>query len=208
MKKNYKELVVEKIESLEHGSIFIANDFLEIASYERVRNILNRLVSDGVIHRILKGVYYQPRYIELIGEYESPNVHQIALTTARKYNWTIAPSGNTALNILGLSTQVPAKWSYLSDGRYITYSFNEINIEFKRRTNAEISKMSTTTAMVIQAIKAIGKENVTKEHIDSIKKRISSEDRDALLIEGKTATAWIFEKLRMIGEEANESNDA
>lgn len=208
MKKNYKELVVEKIESLEHGSIFIANDFLEIASYERVRNILNRLVSDGVIHRILKGVYYQPRYIELIGEYEAPNVHQIALTIARKYNWTIAPSGNTALNILGLSTQVPAKWSYLSDGRYITYSFNEINIEFKRRTNAEISKMSTTTAMVIQAIKAIGKENVTKEHIDSIKKRISSEDRDALLIEGKTATAWIFEKLRMIGEEANESNDA
>ncbi len=208
MKKNYKEIVVEKIESLDHGSIFIANDFLEIGSYERVRNILNRLVSEGVIHRILKGVYYQPRYIELIGEYEAPNVHQIALAIARKYNWTIAPSGNTALNVLGLSTQVPAKWSYLSDGRYITYTFDEIEIEFRRRTNAEISKMSTTTAMVIQAIKAIGKENVTKEQIDSLRKRISRKDKEALLKEGKTATAWIYEKLRMIGEAADESNDA
>ena len=166
------------------------------------------LVSEGVIHRILKGVYYQPRYIELIGEYEAPNVHQIALAIARKYNWTIAPSGNTALNVLGLSTQVPAKWSYLSDGRYITYTFDEIEIEFRRRTNAEISKMSTTTAMVIQAIKAIGKENVTKEQIDSLRKRISRKDKESLLKEGKTATAWIYEKLRMIGEAADESNDA
>ncbi len=131
----------------------------EIASYERIRNILNRLVKDGTIHRILNGVYYQPKYSELIEEYEAPNVHQVALAIARKYNWTITPSENTALNILGLSTQVPAKWVYLSDGKYVTYSFGGIDIEFKRRSNAEISNMSTITSMVIQAIKAIGKRS-------------------------------------------------
>ncbi len=198
---SYKESVVKKIESFEAGTVFIANDFLEIAGYERIRNILNRLVKDGTIHRILNGVYYQPKYSELIDEYEAPNVHQVALAIARKYNWTITPSENTALNILGLSTQVPAKWVYLSDGRYVTYSFGGIDIEFKRRSNAEISNMSTITSMVIQAIKAIGKDRISEEQIDILKKRLSGEEKKALLREGKTATAWIYEILRKIGEE-------
>jgi len=198
---SYKESVVKKIESFEAGTVFIANDFLEIAGYERIRNILNRLVKDGTIHRILNGVYYQPKYSELIDEYVAPNVHQVALAIARKYNWTITPSENTALNILGLSTQVPAKWVYLSDGRYVTYSFGGIDIEFKRRSNAEISNMSTITSMVIQAIKAIGKDRISEEQIDILKKRLSGEEKKALLREGKTATAWIYEILRKIGEE-------
>lgn len=200
MEISYKDSVLKKIESFEAGTVFIANDFLEIASYERIRNILNRLVKDGTIHRILNGVYYQPRYSKLIDEYEAPNVHQVALAIARKYNWTITPSENTALNILGLSTQVPAKWVYLSDGRYITYSFGGIDIEFKRRSNAEISNMSTITSMVIQAIKAVGKDRITEEQIDILKKRLSGEEKKVLLREGKTATAWIYEILRKIGK--------
>jgi hypothetical protein len=201
MQVTYKELVVRKIESFGTGAVFIANDFLEIASYERIRNILNRLVKDGTIRRILKGVYDQPRYSELLGEYEAPNVHQVALAIARKYNWSIIPSENTALNILGLSTQVPVNWSYLSDGRYITYSFDGIDIEFKRRSNAEISNMSTTTAMVIQAIKAIGKDRISEQQINILKKRLSSKEKAALLMEGKTATTWIYEVLRQLNEE-------
>jgi hypothetical protein len=200
MQVSYKELIVREIESFETGTVFIANDFLEIASYERIRNILNRLVKDGTICRILKGVYYRPRYSELLGEYEAPNVHQVALAIARKYNWTIIPSENTALNVLGLSTQVPVKWSYLSDGRYITYSFDGIDIEFKRRSNAEISNMSTTTAMVIQAIKAIGKDRISEKQIDILKKRLSREEKEALLREGKASTAWIYEVLRQLTE--------
>ena len=40
---------------------------------------------------------------------------------AHSYHWTIAPCGNTALNLLGLSTQVTAIWSYISDEHYKTY---------------------------------------------------------------------------------------
>lgn len=200
MKISYKELIVRKIESIEAGTAFIANDFLEIASYERIRNILNRLVSDGIIHRILKGVYYQPQYSELLDGYIAPEVHQVALALARKYNWTIAPSENTALNILGLSSQVPAKWLYLSDGRCVTYSFNGIDITFKRRRNAEISNMSMTTAMVIQAIKAIGKERILEKQIDILRRRLSCKEKKALLREGKAATAWVYEVLRKVGE--------
>lgn len=204
MRTLYKDSIVKKIESFQPETVFIANDFLDIANHERIRNILNRLEKDGEIRRILKGIYDRPNYIELIQEYAAPEVHQVALALARKYNWNITPSGNTALNILGLSTQVPAKWTYLSDGRYITYSFDGIDIEFKRRSNIEISKMSSTTAMVIQAIKAIGKDRVTDKQIELLRKKLSSREKAALLREGTAATSWVYEVLRAIGESHDE----
>ncbi len=98
----------------------LLNDFFTIADYETVRKTLNRLVNDEYIQRIINGVYYKPKYIEAINEYKAPNIDEVAHAIARKYNWTIAPSGNTALNLLGLDTQVPAKWTYISDGRYVS----------------------------------------------------------------------------------------
>lgn len=67
----------------------------------------------------MRGVYYYPRYSELIQEYETPSPNKVTEAIARKFNWTIAPCGDTALNMLGLATQVPAKWSYISDGPVI-----------------------------------------------------------------------------------------
>lgn len=106
---NDKQKIVNRIENFESNQVFIANDFFDIAGYETVRSTLNRLVKDKKVTRILKGIYYKPKYIELIGEYAMASVDEVADAIARKYNWTIAPSGNTALNLLGLSTQVPAK---------------------------------------------------------------------------------------------------
>jgi len=148
----------------------------------------------------MNGIYYKPKYIDLIGEYEAPSVNEVANAIARKYNWTIAPSGNTALNLLGLSTQVPAKWTYISDGRYVDFSFGNITIEFKRRNNGDISKMSTLTAMVIQAIKAIGKDKVTNEHIDYLREKLSKEEKEDLLKDGKTTSIWVYHILREICE--------
>lgn len=197
---NYKEKILEKINNLNSNQVFIANDFFDIAGYENIRKVLNRLVTDGEISRIMNGIYYKPKYIDLIGEYEAPSVNEVANAIARKYNWTIAPSGNTALNLLGLSTQVPAKWTYISDGRYVDFSFGNITIEFKRRNNGNISKMSTLTAMVIQAIKAIGKDKVTNEHIDYLREKLSKEEKEDLLKDGKTTSIWVYHILREICE--------
>ena len=169
----YKDQIMDRIDNLSSKEVFIANDFFDIAGYETIRSTLNRLVEDEEISRIMNGIYYKPKFIELIGEYEAPSVNEVANAIARKYNWTIAPSGNTALNLLGLSTQVPAKWTYISDGRYVDFKFGNTTIEFKRRNNGDISKMSTLTAMVIQAIKAIGKDKITDEQIDYLREKFS-----------------------------------
>jgi len=197
---NYKQEILSRIRNFEYNQVFIANDFFDIAGYETVRSTLNRLVEDKEIIRIMKGIYYKPKYIALIGEYEVPSVNEVANAIARKYNWTIAPSGNTALNLLGLSTQVPAKWTYISDGRYAGFSFGNATIEFKRRNNGDISKMSTLTAMVIQSIKAIGKDKIIPEQIDYLRGKLSDKEKSELLADGKTTSAWVYGIIKKICE--------
>ena len=191
-KMTYKEKILDRINTLKDGHVFIANDFFDIAGYETIRSVLNRLVESNEITRIMKGIYFKPRYIEIIDEYTTPSIDEVAKAIARKYNWTIAPSGNTALNILGLSTQVPATWSYISDGRYVKFMVGNTMIEFKRRTNGDISKMSTMTAMIIQAIKAIGKDNVTEKEINFLKAKISPQDKEELLYNAKSTSVWVY----------------
>lgn len=197
--ENISSNIYNRILQFNSDNVFIANDFFDIGNYETVRKTLNRLTAQGKIRRILKGIYYNPKYIDIIQEYEAPSINEIAFAIARKYNWTIAPSGNTALNLLGLSTQVPAKWTYISDGRYVNFSLeNNTVIEFKHRTNREISNMSTFTAMIIQAIKTIGKDKITDEEIKYLQKKISDKDKKKLLEESKTTSAWIYSIIQKI----------
>ena len=191
-KMTYKEKILDRINTLKDGYVFIANDFFDIAGYETIRSTLNRLVESKEITRIMNGIYFKSRYIELIDEYTTPSIDEVAKAIARKYNWTIAPSGNTALNVLGLSTQVPATWSYISDGRYVKFTIGNTVIEFKRRTNGDISKMSTMTAMIIQAIKAIGKDNVTEKEINFLKAKISPKEKEELLYNAKSTSVWVY----------------
>ena len=97
-----------------------------------------RLVNAGTLKRILQGIYEKPKYSKLLDEYVAADPNAIAKALARCYHWTIAPCGNTALNLLGLSTQVTAVWSYISDGPYKAYEWNSTKLEFKHRTNKEI----------------------------------------------------------------------
>lgn len=113
MKINFTKKIKEKI--------FISIDFLDIADYETVRKTLNRLTNSEKIQKIIKGIYYNPKYNEQIEEYEALSVHEGAKVIARKYNWTITSSGDTVLNLLGLSSQIPSKWTYISAGRYADF---------------------------------------------------------------------------------------
>lgn len=196
----YKQAIINKIENFESSKVFITNDFFDIADYETVRSTLNRLVNSGEICRIIKGIYYKPKYIKLINEYEAPSIDEIAKALARKYNWTIAPSGNTALNLLGLSTQVPAKWTYVSNGRYVSFNYNNISIEFKRRNNGDISNISNISATVIQAIKALGKDKITEKQIEHLKRLLSKKEKEELLEQGKTTSVWVYRIIKKICE--------
>lgn len=200
MSLSQSEMIYKKILEFENETVFIATDFLDIADYEVSRKTLNRLDNNGKIKKIYRGVYYNPKYSKLLGEYEAPSPHNIALALARKFNWTIAPSGNTALNQLGLSTQVTSHWTYISDGPYNKFSIGNIEIDFKHRNNKEISGMSYKTALIIQAIKALGINNIDESVIIKLKKQLSKAEKETLLNESKQTTVWVYTIIKKICE--------
>ena len=201
---SYLDQIKNRINDFDSRKVFINNDFLDIAGNETVRRTLNQLVSENKIKRVINGFYYNPIYSELIGEYEAVSIHELALAIARKYNWNIAPYSSTALNLLGLSTQVPTHYKYISSGRYKEYKIGDTVLEFKKVNPGEIANMSLKTATVIQAIKSLGKENITNEVIQKIRENLTQEERTDLMNESKSVPAWIYEVIREISEGENE----
>ena len=201
---SYLDQIKNRINDFDSRKVFINNDFLDIAGNETVRRTLNQLVSENKIKRVINGLYYNPIYSELIGEYEAVSIHELALAIARKYNWNIAPYNSTALNLLGLSTQVPTHYKYISSGRYKEYKIGDTVLEFKKVNPGEIANMSLKTATVIQAIKSLGKENITSEVIQKIRENLSEKERIDLMNESKSVPAWVYEVIREICEGKNE----
>ncbi|MCD8309352.1 MAG: DUF6088 family protein [Clostridia bacterium] len=190
--------IKNRIDTSENGSIFVASDFADIADNKKIGTSLSRLADEGLLRRIMRGVYEKPVYSEFLGEYVAPSVDNVANAIARNYGWTIVPCGDTALNLLGLSTQISAVWLYISDGPYKEYSFDNVTIKFNRTTNKNISKLSYKTALVVQAIKAMGKENVDENIIAQLSKKFTDEEKAAMLTEAKITTSWIYDIIRNI----------
>ena len=146
----------------------------------------------------MQGVYYKPEYNDFLGEFVAPEPDAVAHALARNFAWTIVPCGDTALNRLGLSTQIPAAWVYVSDGTYKEYTYEQTIIKFKRTTNKEISKLSYKTALVVQALKALGKDNVDDTVLTKLRNNLIDSEKQALLSEAKTVTSWIYEYIKQI----------
>lgn len=182
----------------DYGTVFVTVDFVSITDKKNVNMSLLRLEDEGLILRIIRGVYYKAEYNDFLQEYVVPNPDKVAHAIARNFGWTITPCGDSALNILGLSTQVPAIWSYVSDGTYKEYSYDNTTIKFKRTTNKEISKLSYRTALIIQALKALGKDNIGNTVINKLKNNLTDKEKATALLEAKAATSWIYEYIKQI----------
>lgn len=190
--------IKKRILDAEEGSIFVTSDFIDIATTTTVRKCLGRQVEEKNIRRIIDGVYEKPVYSNLLKEYVPANPERVAYAIARSFHWTIAPCGDVALNKLGLSTQVPVVWSYISDGPYRKFSWDNIALSFKHRANREISFMSETTTLVVEALKTLGKERIDESIILSLKNRLPEAEKKKMLEEATGVSEWIYAVIRKV----------
>ena len=208
MNYGYTDQIRERILNAPQDTVFVTSDLADIADSNTVKQSMNRLVKEGTLRRVMRGVFDKPRYSELLQEYIATDPDEVAKALARAHHWTIAPCGDAALNMLGLSTQVPAVWSYVSDGPYKTYMLGKIKIEFKHRTNKEVTGLSPMTILVIQALKTMGKEYVDNKTIRILSKELNDDVKETLLKEGTEATDWIYSTIKKIckGEMKHDSD--
>lgn len=197
---NITDKIYKKIQEQSRGKIFSIDDFYHFGNYNTIKSVLLRLNNEDKIIRVMDGLYTIPRYSKLIGEYSYPSVDEVANKIAEKFSWTISPAEDYALNLTGLSTQVPNEYTYVSDGPYRTYDYRGKQITFKHTSNRFIKEHSTSFAILIQAIKTLGRKNITNNDVKKMAKyykKYISTNRES---HENKLPIWIIEVLKNIKE--------
>ena len=189
------EKIKKRITAAPPGTLFVTRDFADIANKDTSNRIVLRIAENGHLRTILRGVYQKPKFNAFLGEYEAPTTDAIAQALARKNGWTTCPDGDTALNLLGLSEQVPAAWVYSSDGPYKTYTYGAGIIRFRHTANRMLRDLSADTALVVQALRALGKGHVGPSTLAKIAHRFPPAALARMERETRNVPDWIHTAL-------------
>ena len=180
------------------GKVFTPKDFLSVGSREAVDQALSRLARAGTVHRLGRGLYGYPKMNERLGIAIQPDVDEIADALARQTGSRVAPSGAVAANLLGLSTQVPARPLYLTDGRSRQVKVGTFVMVVKHVAPKELPVENRMSATVLQALRHLGQDAIDSAIVSRIRKALSPKQRSQLLEDSRYTTDWIAAVVRKI----------
>ncbi|MDP2826680.1 MAG: DUF6088 family protein [Sulfuritalea sp.] len=185
------------------GWAFTKTDFVAGFGEANIHQALSTLARAGKIRRVCHGVYDYPRHSELLDQALSPDIDQVAQALARKFNWRIQPSGEAALNLLGLSTQVPGRWIYLSDGPSREYSIGEDGrqiLAFRKASLKDTGFKYRESGLLVQALKALGKERADAAVIETLRRRLEPKLCRRILTDTRAVAGWILQIIKQVCE--------
>ena len=185
------------------GYVFSSFDFIREFKDNNIDKALSVLTKEGKIRRIARGIYDYPRYSDLLEQPLSPDIDAVAQAYARKFNWQIEISGESALNYLGLSTQVEGNYIYLSSGPNRQYKIDNTTLTFKHTSLKNIGFKYKESSLLVQALKVLG-----EKHVDTVvKEKLASwlvpSVCKKVLDDTQTATTWIYETIKEICKKVN-----
>jgi hypothetical protein len=191
MENSITDKIRQRITKGKTGKIFFAKDFSDIGNDDLVNKALFRLERNKTLIRLSHGIYLYPVIDRELGVmYPAPET--IAKAIAKRDNARILPTGNHAMNLLGLSTQVPMNVVYLTDGSPRKVSIGKRRITFKKTSPRNFEYRGKIIPLMVAALKTIGKDNVGAEYIACLEKALAqSEEKQVLLSDVNRAPAWI-----------------
>ena len=195
MLESTESQVLEKVSRSARGTIFFADNFINIANAKTVAKSLERLVQSGKLYRVATGMYVRPVDDEIIGTI-LPSIEEIAAAIAKRDKSRTVPTGSYALYKLGLTTQVPLNVVYYTDASPRKIKIGQQTITFKKASARNLAAIGDISKLVIQALRTIGKDKVTSEDLRIIRERLKDEKPYHLQHDLKVAPEWIRQLLR------------
>lgn len=195
-----RDQIIARIERMGEGKAFSAKDFLDIASRTTIDVTLASLKHSGKIRRIRRGLYDMPKLNPALGGELSPDIDEAARAIARRQRWKIVPDGAWAANLLGLSMQVPSKIIYLTDGPNNEVSIGRRRIHFKHARPKALAGPEGKIALVVQALRYLGKDGVGAREIDALRAGLTPAEKRQLVKDTRFSVDWIYEVAKRIAE--------
>ena len=158
-----------KIGNRPYDTVFFVSDFAVGGNDAYISRVLSKdMVARGILQKLSRGIYYKPKMTRF-GPLK-PSMWQVVEAIARRDKAEVLPTGFTALNQLGMSTQMPMKLVYLTSGMARTVKIGPQSVVFRHVSPRNFAYKGKLIPMLVQALKALGKENVTEEHKEMIRK--------------------------------------
>ncbi len=195
---NYDNAVRERILTLERGAIFFPSDFEDIATDTAIRQTLSRMVKRGEIIRVSRGIYCHPRTNPALGlDVIPPSAEDIAQRIAERDKVKIIPTGDQALNQLGLSTQVPGNAVYITNGAREKINIGKgRNIVFRESNELRIFEFESKIMMLaVSAMRSIGKDKIGSDILTVIREIVGKISPETYNHDIRLAPAWVRKKL-------------
>jgi hypothetical protein len=189
--------VLTRIRRSGRGSVFVPGDFHDLGNRQAIDFAIHRLVKQGQLRRLARGLYDYPKFHPQLGLL-SPSVDAIAQALAGRDRLRLQPSAAYAANLLHLSEQVPAKAIFLTDGPSKRVKVGAREIVLKRTTPRAMAAAGRMSGLIIQGLKHLGKQHVTMERIAPLRKLVSNKDRKQLERDIPLAPAWMHRFLQAV----------
>lgn len=181
------------------GSVFTPSDFLALGSRAAVDQALSRLVKDGTLRRLTHGVYDYPKISPRIGPL-SPDPDAVAKAIAAGARVQVTPA--RAANLLGLTTQVPAKSTYLTDGPSRTKHIGTMTITLKKAAARNLVGTGKPSGLVFQALRYVGKDGVNHQVVSRLARALSPSDAEDLVKNSFKVAGWMRPIAKQIAQAA------
>lgn len=190
MTESIESAILGVIKKAKRGTLYFTEDFLQFGAAKAISKALERLESKCEVTRIARGIYTRLDKDPILGEIK-PSTEAITNAIAKRDRARIVPTGTLALNALGLSTQVPMNTVYLTDGAARRINLGRRSILFKKTAPKNLSATGKISGLCIQALKEIGKGNVTDKEKEIIIKHLKMEEQRKLEHDIPLAPEWI-----------------
>jgi len=194
--------IMKRVRGKGRGWVFTPRHLIDLGTRGSVDVALSRLVQAGSIRRIGRGLYDYPRLHPKLGAL-SPDPAGIAAALAQRSGDKLAPSGATAANRLGLSTQVPAKANYATSGRTRTGQAAGRKVVLRHSRAPLLDTASDTGNAVLQALTHLGRDNVDDDIIRSFARRLDDRDMKALVHARPRMSGWMGDVILKINSARN-----
>jgi hypothetical protein len=194
---NTAKSVWRKIRAKHRGWVFTPREFAALGSRAAIDQTLSRLHRAGKIRRLARGIYEFPRVHPRIGVL-SPSPEAVAKAVAARTHSRITVSGATALNQLGLSTQVPVQNLYLTEGPSRTLRIGNQTVTLKHVASSKMIGAGTEAGLVIQAVRSFGQKGIHELPVQALAKRLPPLVKAAVKRLAPAAPAWSQPVLRQI----------
>lgn len=188
-----EDKILDNLKKCGRGTVFFPDKFASYSTSDNIRKALEILKAKNVIINVARGIYCYPKIDKVLGlGVILPSVDDIVEAIAKRDHVKVVPTGIHAQNILGLSTQIPMNYVFLTNGyaKNLTVLGN-IKVKFKQTSPKNISFQNRLAMLVTYALKDYGQGNVSVDQIEHIHSLLRQEPKENILRDLALMPVWI-----------------